>query len=87
MEERLEAAGNGAEATENDDKGTSELGRDKEVGKQRTGSPIMYVSWRVAQTARSNTGSYFSLDCDFQLTVLIFWGWIFILISILHQLL
>ena len=70
----MEAGGNGAETTESDDKGTSDLGQDKEVGKQRTGSPIMYVSWRVAQTARSNTGSYFTQGCDFQLTVLIFWG-------------
>ena len=44
MEERLEAGGNGAETTESDDKGTSDLGQDKEVGKQKTGSPIMYVS-------------------------------------------
>ena len=51
VEERLEAGGNGAETTESDDKGTSDLGQDKEVGKQKTGSPIMYVSWRVAQTA------------------------------------
>ena len=32
VEERLEAGGNGAETTENDDKGTSDLGQDKEVG-------------------------------------------------------
>ena len=39
VEERFEAAGNGAEATENDDKGTSEFGRDKEVGSRGQGLP------------------------------------------------